>query len=49
LWLESDAKYIRALSKRREEIWHKVMEWISKLKMDAQVVCANGICSVSDQ
>lgn len=48
-WLKADAKYIRELSKRREEIRHKVMEWISKLKMDAHVVCTNGICTVSDQ
>jgi len=47
-WFKADAKYIRALSKRREEIQHKVMEWIPKLKKDAQVVCANGICVVSD-
>ena len=48
-WFKADAKYIRALSKRREEIRRKVMEWIPKLKMDAKVVCANGICAVSDQ
>lgn len=48
-WFKVDAKYIRALSKRREEIRHKVMEWIPKLKKDAQVVCANGVCAVSDQ
>jgi tyrosine-protein phosphatase SIW14 len=48
-WFKADAKYIRALSKRREEIRHKVMEWIPKLKKDAQVVCANGVCAVSDQ
>jgi protein tyrosine/serine phosphatase len=47
-WFKADAKYIRALSKRREEIRHKVMEWIPKLKKDAQVVCANGTCVVSD-
>jgi tyrosine-protein phosphatase SIW14 len=47
-WFKADAKYIRALSKRREEIRHKVMEWIPKVKKDAQVVCANGICAVSD-
>jgi len=48
-WFKADAKYIRALSKRREEIRHKVIEWIPKLKKDAQVVCANGVCAVSDQ
>lgn len=48
-WFKADAKYIRALSKRHEEIRRKVMEWIPKLKMDAKVVCANGICAVSDQ
>ncbi len=47
-WSETDAKYIRALSKRREEIRHKVMAWLPKLNKDAQVVCANGICTVSD-
>ena len=49
LWFKFDAKYIRALSKRREEIRHKVMEWIPKLKKDAQVVCVNGTCTVSNQ
>ena len=50
LWFRVDADYIRGLSpKRREEIRGKVMEWIPKLKMDAQVVCANGRCTVSDQ
>jgi protein tyrosine/serine phosphatase len=45
LWFIADAHYIRGLSpKRREEIRRKVMEWIPKLKMDAQVVCANGTC-----
>lgn len=49
LWFEADAKYIRGLlPKRREEIRRKVMEWIPKLKKDAQVVCANGTCIVSD-
>lgn len=47
-WFASDAKYIRALYKRREEIRHRVTEWVPKLKMDAQVVCANGVCAVSD-
>jgi len=49
LWLKADEIYIRGmLPKRREEIRRKVMEWIPKLKMDAQVVCANGTCAVSD-
>lgn len=48
-WFKADAKYVRALSKRREEIRRKVMEWIPKLKMDAKIVCVNGICAVSDQ
>ena len=49
LWLEAAEIYIRGLlPKRREEIRRKVMEWIPKLKMDAQVVCANGTCTVSD-
>jgi len=48
-WAGVDAKYLRALSKRREKIHRKVMEWIPKLKMDAKVVCANGACAVSDQ
>jgi protein tyrosine phosphatase len=47
-WFKADAKYIRALSKQSEEIRHKVMEWIPKLKKDDQVVCANGTCVVSD-
>jgi len=50
LWFIADAHYIRGLlPKRREEIRRKVMEWIPKLKMDAQVVCAIGTCAVSDQ
>ncbi len=49
-WFEADAKYIRGLlPERREEIRRKVMEWIPKLKKDAQVVCANGTCAVSDR
>ena len=49
LWFIADAHYIRGLlPKRREEIRRKVTEWIPKLKMDAQVVCANGRCAVSD-
>ena len=47
-WSKADAKYIRGLSKRREEFWNKIMEWIPKLKKNGQVVCANGICVVSD-
>jgi protein tyrosine/serine phosphatase len=48
-WFKADSEYIRGLSpKRREEIHDKVMKWIPKLKKDAQVVCANGICAVSD-
>lgn len=49
-WFEADAKYIRGLlPERREEIQRKVMEWIPKLKKDAQIVCTNGKCTVSDQ
>jgi protein tyrosine/serine phosphatase len=48
-WFTADAKYIRALSKRREEIRQKVTEWIPKLKRDAQIVCSNGTCIVSEQ
>ena len=49
LWLKADEIYIRGLlPQRREEIRRKIMEWIPKLKMDAQVVCAKGICNVSD-
>jgi protein tyrosine/serine phosphatase len=47
-WFKADAKYIRALSKRREEIRQKVMEWVPKLKRDAQIVCTNGTCVVSE-
>jgi protein tyrosine/serine phosphatase len=46
-WFKVDAKYIRGLSERREEIRRKVAEWIPKLKNDAQVVCTRGICVVS--
>ena len=49
LWFKIDAKYIRGLSERREEIRHKVTEWIPKLKKDAQVGCSNGVCAVADQ
>lgn len=49
LWLKVDENYIRGLStKRCEEIRRKIVEWIPKLKMDAQVVCTNGTCIVSD-
>ena len=49
LWLKADEIYIRGLlPQRRDEIQRKVMEWIPKLKMDAQVVCENGTCAVSD-
>ena len=49
LWLKADEIYIRGLlPQRREEIRRKIMEWIPKLKMDAQVFCANGTCAVSD-
>jgi protein tyrosine/serine phosphatase len=49
LWLKADEIYIRGLlPQRRDEIRRKVMEWIPKLKMDAQVVCENGTCAVSD-
>jgi protein tyrosine phosphatase (PTP) superfamily phosphohydrolase (DUF442 family) len=48
-WFKADTKYIRALSKRREEIRQKVMEWIPKLKRDAKIVCGNGTCVVSEQ
>ena len=48
-WFKADERYIRGLlPRRREEIRRKVLEWIPKLKMDAQVVCAKGICDVSD-
>jgi protein tyrosine phosphatase (PTP) superfamily phosphohydrolase (DUF442 family) len=48
-WFKADAKFIRGLlPERREEIRRKVMEWLPKLKKDAQVVCANGACIVSD-
>ena len=30
------------------DIRDKVMKWIPKLKKDAQIVCANGICTVTD-
>jgi protein tyrosine phosphatase (PTP) superfamily phosphohydrolase (DUF442 family) len=49
LWLAADVKYIQGLlPERRDEIRRKVMEWIPKLKKDAQVVCANGTCAVLD-
>ena len=49
LWFKADEKYIRGLlPKRRGEIRHKIMEWISKLTKDAHVVCADGTCAVSD-
>jgi len=49
LWFKADEAYILGLSpKRCEDIRDKVMKWIPKLKKDAQIVCANGICTVSD-
>jgi protein tyrosine phosphatase (PTP) superfamily phosphohydrolase (DUF442 family) len=48
-WFKANAKYIQGFSpKRREEIRHRVKEWIPKLKMAAKVVCAKGTCAVSD-
>lgn len=44
----ADAQYIRGLTpKRRAEIQLKVMEWMPKLEKDAQVICAEGRCTVS--
>jgi hypothetical protein len=43
-WFKTDAKYIRGLSKRRDEIMNKVKEWAPKLKFDAQVICEKGTC-----
>ena len=49
LWFKADAEYIQGLSpKRREEILGKVMKWKTKLKKDAQIACAKGICTVLD-
>ncbi len=45
LWSEADSGYIRDLSpERRDEIRHKVTEWIPKLERDAQIVCENRKC-----
>lgn len=50
LWFEIDAKYIRGLSpERREEIRLKAAQWIPKLKQNAQIVCENGACAISDR
>lgn len=50
VWFKADAEYIQRLSPvRRKEIMGKVMEWKTKLKMDARIVCANGICAVLDR
>jgi protein tyrosine/serine phosphatase len=49
-WFEADASYIRGLSPEcRKEIRRKVMEWIPKLKKDAQIVCEKGACAISDR
>jgi len=49
-WFEADASYIRGLSpKHREEIRRKVMEWIPKLKEDAQIVCEKRACAISNR
>lgn len=48
-WFKADASYIRGLSpERREDIRRRIMEWLPKLKMDAQIVCEKGTCAVSD-
>jgi protein tyrosine phosphatase len=50
LWFEAGARYLRRLSsQRREEIRRRIMEWIPKLKRNAQVVCEEGTCAVSAQ
>ena len=47
-WFETDANYIRGLvPERREEIRRKMIEWIPKLKRDAQIICTNGTCVVA--
>jgi hypothetical protein len=46
-WSGADARYIQGLSKHRDEIRHKVAEWIPRVKRDARVVCAEGTCVVS--
>jgi protein tyrosine/serine phosphatase len=48
IWFKAGSGYIRGLSpERREEIRHKVTEWILKLERDSQIVCENGMCDVS--
>jgi hypothetical protein len=48
VWFKADANYIRGLTPaRREEIRHKVTEWLPKVKQDANIVCSHGICAVS--
>jgi protein tyrosine phosphatase (PTP) superfamily phosphohydrolase (DUF442 family) len=47
-WSKPDSNYIRAMSRRRDEMRRRIAEWTPRLKRDAQVVCADGRCSVSD-
>jgi len=48
LWSKVDEIYIRRLSpERRESIRRKILEWIPKYRMNAQVICSNGRCAVS--
>jgi protein tyrosine phosphatase (PTP) superfamily phosphohydrolase (DUF442 family) len=50
VWFKADVEYIQGLSPgRREEIRGKVVEWKAKLKMEARIACANGLCTVLDQ
>ena len=47
-WIDVDEKYVRGLSPHHlEEIRHKMLEWIPKLKMDALLVCSKGVCDIS--
>ena len=48
-WSAPDSKYILTLSRRGDEMRRRVAEWVPKVKSDAQVVCADGRCSVAGQ
>jgi len=47
-WLRVDAKYISDLQgDRRAEIMRKMVEWKSRLKASARIVCTHGKCTYS--
>jgi protein tyrosine/serine phosphatase len=46
LWFKHDAEYIRTLTpQRRAELEQRIIDWIPRLKRDAQISCSNAKCT----